>query len=157
MLLGFSNAMMAVWIPAMLLKWLKDRISVPRMGYVTFRPRFSTKVVKNTAKIIISLMVFPLLFLIIFQNSHPRIDAFLAVNLELIIGVFLALLVIAAGITTGTPRYTVYGSGLILLSILSRLNIVQFSLVFVVSGGFFLLVGSAILIRFIIKNPIVDP
>ena len=38
MLLGFSNAMIAAWIPAMLLKWLKDRISVPRMGYVTFRP-----------------------------------------------------------------------------------------------------------------------
>jgi len=113
--------------------------------------------VKNTAKIIISLMVFPLLFLIIFQNSHPRIEAFLAVNLELIIGVFLALLVKAAGITMGTPRYTVYGSGLLLLSILSRLNIVQFPLVFVISGGFFLLVGSAILIRFIIKNPIVDP
>ena len=156
MLFNVSHAMLAAWLPAMFFKWIKDRVSVPRMGLVSFRPSRPVKLVRLTVQVLIILMVVALLFLIILHERYPRLDAFLQVNLELIVGGFLGALVMTGGVLMGTRRFVGYGLLLLVLSVGCRLDLLRFPYVFAIAGSIAFVTGTVILVRFLRENPIPD-
>ncbi len=157
MLLGISHAMIAAWIPAAMYPWIKKRLTSSRMGQIKFRPSRPVRVVKNVAKTVVIFMITALLFLIVFQDGHPSVDAFLYLNLEFIIGSFLAVLVLIAGFITRTYRYIFYGSAMMILSVLSRIQLFSFYWIFIAVGSAAFLTGSIVFINFIRENPLVAP
>lgn len=157
MLLGVKHAMIAAWIPAAIYPWIKKRFTSNRMGQVTFRPSRPIRIVVSIAKTLVILMIAALLTLIIFHEGHPSLDAFLDLNLQFIVGAFLALLILAAGFITGTYRYIFYGSAIMLLSVISRLYSLDSYWTFIVPGSAAFLTGSIVFFRFIRQNPVVAP
>lgn len=148
--------MMLTWLPILFYMPLKNRITIPRFGFV----RFSGEAEQRRKLFIVALIGVMSLSLFagigvffLFESGSPGLRGFLGQYLILVLGIFFALAAIFAAIFTGVWRFVVYavvGLGIIIAGI--QLQIPEpYYVIFI--GILILLSGIWLLARFLRKYP----
>jgi hypothetical protein len=144
------------WLPIILYVPVKNRITVPRIGYVKFYA--SNKIVFG---LVIAGLLVLMLGMIVFLISGPDIlspgfQVWLRQYYMLLLGVVAALCFFGAGALTGISRLYVYAVLFLVIFLLGTwLNILP-AIYVILTGGFVEVVGIWMMVRFLRKYPIAE-
>lgn len=164
-IMGFGLSMIASafmvtsWLPLMLYMPLKGLITIPRFGYVEFDSETRNRQ-KLTLTLLVGLMALSvftgLFFWFVFANPPAGLDAFLGKYILLVLGGFMALMMLAAAFMLGLRRYYVY-AGLTMLVLWAGIELGLDEHLFVIGLGLvFVIPGTYMLWRFIQKYPVAE-
>ena len=145
------------WMPVILFKPLKNRITFPRIGYVNFgtrRGRPARIMLLMTVTMLLGLMVLGTLFFINTGRLDPAVRAWLGKHLILILGLLFAVIVAVAAFATSIRRLYVY-AGLAAVCFVASflLGLPEFS-GFLALGIVVFTSGVVQVVRFVRKYPI---
>lgn len=145
------------WLSVGFYKEWKNRLTIPRFGFVRFEKDRVQIILGILAAFVITLLLLGARFLIL-ERSDPNqaLAAFLRKNHPYIMSSIGAILMIAFGIWRGLNRFLAYG--LIFLCILGTFFLAEFpgQLALLVMGGSMLVVGLFLMARFIRNQPLLD-
>lgn len=147
------------WVPILFYVPLKNRITVPRFGYVQFDSDRS-KTLKYSLAMVVGL-VFLVFFMGIYiftvgNNIPPTVNAFIKKYHMLILGGFAALTFMGVAIFTGVLRFMGYA---LLMPAVIAIGIwldVPAPIYILIVGGLILLSGILLLFQFLKSHPIVS-
>lgn len=157
MLTGNVIFNMLAWMPIIFYMPLKNRITVPRFGYVQFSSERAQRV-KLLLALLVGLLLFSfLLGLYVFavaDNMPPLVELLVAGDGMLLIGGLFVLMMLLAGIATGLSRLFVYAvltmlivPGGAVLGIVPEMRVIFL-------GALILTVGIILLVRFLRAYPL---
>ena len=150
---------MFTWMPVLFFMPLKNKITFPRIGYVKFGIR-SGRPARVTLLMIVTLLLGMLVLGTVFFVNTGRLDPavrkWLGEHLILILGLILAAILTAVGLTSGIRRLFIY-AGLCAAFFIAGflLNLPEFA-AFMALGAIIFTSGIVRIVRFIRKYPIPD-
>ncbi len=154
-----SAFLFLTWMGFILYTPLKNRLTVPRLGYVRFDEERKTtmRLVLMVAVGILVLAMFIGLYVFILSDSMPQtLSDWLRKYHMLVLGTFIAIPLIAAAFWMGVKRLIVY-AGLTIVVILAGIQLEIPAPVYIIAlGCTILLSGLWILFRFLRQYPIVS-
>ena len=142
------------WMPIILYVPFKNRLTVPRIGYV----KFSSSNTKLAIALAVLLLVFLMgIFLFLFagrDNISPQLSAWLRQYYLLLLGVIAGICFVGAGLLTGITRLYAY-AGLILILFAGGIWLgVQPPFFVLLTGLVIEVIGIWMLVRFLCKYPL---
>ena len=148
---------MLAWMPIIFYVPLKNRITVPRFGFVQFT---SERVKKQ--RLLIAVMVGLLFFafglgLYVFamwDEMPPLVEILMAGDGMLLLGGLFAMMLLAAGLITGLDRLFIYAILTILILSGGGLLGIEPEIRVVFLGALILLIGIILLVRFLRVYPL---
>jgi hypothetical protein len=157
MLTGSVVFNMMAWMPIIFYVPLKNRITVPRFGYVQFSSE-SARRVKLLVALLVGLLLFSFLVAIyvftVAGNMPPLVDLLVGGDGMLLIGGLFTLMMLVAGVATGLARLYVYAvltmlivPGGAVLGILPEMRVIFL-------GALILAIGIVLLLRFLRAYPL---
>lgn len=160
--IGFGLSMIASgflvmsWLPSLSYVPLKRLVTIPRFGYVEFDSAMENrkKLARTLLLGVLSLSLFSGLFFWLSANNIPAsIDSFVEKYILLLLGFFMAIMLLGGGYLLGIKRFTVYaGMTMIILWAGIEMGLQDHSYV-VFLGLTFLVPGLFMLGRFLQKYP----
>lgn len=154
-----SAFLFLTWIWAILYTPLKNRITVPRLGYVRFEEERKTAMRLGLMVIIgvLVLAMFTGLFLFLRADSLPQtLSDWLKQYYMLVLGIFMAIPLIGIAFWGGINRLVIY-AGLIIVVIFGGIQLGIDPPVYMIAlGCLILLSGLWILFRFLKQYPIAN-
>lgn len=151
MLAGKTAFIGLCWMPALFIVPVKKWLTVPRMGYVKYRPSGNVLWTKIGIMAMIAGMLFFLLF--VYKNRSPGLRAFIDAYFLLIFGIFLASLPLAGAVALGVRRFYAYAALILVLFTAANFQDYPLPVIFVILGSLLLLTGLVVLVRFLRKYP----
>lgn len=140
------------WMPALLIVPFKNRITIPRIGHVTFK---ETKKKKRTKAVLIFLVVWHIVFLLAFAKFRTySIFAWIDKYLLILLGIMFAFIPMNAAIKTGMKRFYLYGVLICASFVLEHFYSGSAPYSFGVLGIVLTLTGLLVLFTFLKKYPI---
>jgi hypothetical protein len=162
-LLGFAFSMaidrpsIFGWIPVLFYLPLKNRITVPRVGYVRFRAQRRTAAIWVIALLVVGIaMMFGLGVFILLNPSiiPPQVGAWLKQYFMLVLGVIGSVVFLAAGAWTGLKRLYVYGGLTLGIATVGNWLGISHPLYVSLLGALILGTGLWMLARFLGRYPV---
>ena len=156
LLMAFDSSVFVFmsWMPIIFYVPFKNRITIPRIGYV----RFSTSNTKIGIAVGILLLVILLgifIFLVAGPGSiSPQISAWLSAYYLLLLGSIAALCFALAALLTGITRLYVYALLIMLIFSVGTWLTIQPAVYVITSGLLIEITGVWLLVRFLINYPL---
>ena len=142
------------WLSVSFYKFLKNKLTIPRFGYVRFEEDRKQFIYSMIVASIVVVLLLSARFLII-EGSYAKsnLAAFLRKNHPYVMGSIGAVLLGAFGLWRGLSRFKIYG--LLFLGLLAGLFLVDIpgQIALFYAGGAIFLVGCYLLIVFLNKHP----
>ncbi len=140
------------WMPVLLIAPMKRLITVPRMGLVNFKRSPKWILIKTG----LVAMVLGILFLfVIAERFHFRtLDAWMHKYFLLVFGAAVALVPLVGALALGLHRFFAYAAAILTGFTAANFLHGSFPIVFILLGSMLVLVGSAVLIRFLHQYPL---
>lgn len=143
------------WLSVGFYKFLKNKLTIPRFGYVRFEEDRKQFIYGMIAASIVVVLLLSARFLII-EGSYAKsnLAGFLRKNHPYVMGSIGAVLLGAFGLWRGLSRFKIYG--LLFLGLLVGLFLVNIpgQIALFCAGGAIFLTGCYLLITFLYKHPI---
>lgn len=151
LLAGKAGFIGLCWLPAILIVPFKKKITVPRMGFVTFRSSRKIKITKASLIMLIS-GVAALLFILL--NFHTKgITAWIDNNMILLIGIFVAIPPFIGAFLLNIRRFYFYSLLIACIFFVEHFFIGSFPYNSLIFGLILLTSGTIVLIQFLKKYP----
>jgi hypothetical protein len=151
LLAGKAGFIGLCWLPAILIVPFKKKITVPRMGFVTFR---SSRKVKISKAALIIFIIGALTFLIIFLNYRTLgITDWIDQNLIFIIGILVAIPPLIGAYLIRIKRFYFYSVLIAGVFFVENFFTGSFPYNSIIFGLILLTSGTIVLIRFLQKYP----
>jgi hypothetical protein len=158
MLTDSSALSILSWMPIIFYVPLKNRITVPRFGFVRFDSDRSRSVMVSTGILSGVLMLGLLMGIYVFtagDKMPPSFEVFLQKNHMLVLGGLASLALVGAAAATGLKRLYAYAA-LTLMIIIAGIEFGIRTPYFVIAiGSIILLIGLWLLIRFLQNHPVI--
>ncbi len=140
------------WVPALLIVPLKNKITVPRMGNVTFK---QTRKKKRTKAMLISLVIWHVVFLLAFAKFRSYgVFVWIDEHLFILLGIMFAFIPMNAAKKTGLKRFYFYAVIICATFVLEHFYRGSAPYSFGVLGIVLALTGLIVLFTFLKKYPI---
>lgn len=144
------------WFPILFYMPLKNRITVPRLGYVKFDPSRKGVALNKGIYLFVGLFGFLLLGIVVFlfSNSSPAFVLWMRENISLFFGTLAVLSFVMAGFVSGIRR--MFFHALLAAVFMGGSHLLGFDVAFSITALALalLLGGAAVLFRFLGKYPI---
>lgn len=151
LLAGKAGFIGLCWMPALLIVPFKKVITVPRMGYVTFRTSRKIKMTK-LALVIFIVGAFTLL-LILLNYKGQGLNHWINNNLILLIGLFVAVPPLVGAYSLGIKRFYFYSVLLAGVFFIEHFFVGSFPYNALIFGLFLFISGAFVLFLFLKKYP----
>jgi hypothetical protein len=145
------------WLPIMLFIPLKNRITVPRFGYVRFSSQRQSTFRLALAVVVgvLLLAFFTGMFFFVSSGQMPaRVEAFLRQYDMFVLCTLMSIILLAVGVLIGLKRLYIYAALLILSSAIGSYLWLNPSIYLIGVGFVILATGLMMLVRFIRKYPL---
>jgi hypothetical protein len=139
------------WLPAILIVPFKKKITVPRMGYVTFRKSRKIKITK--AALIMFLAGALTLLLILLNHRNQGITSWINQNMILLIGLLVAIPPLVGAYLIRIIRFYFYSVLIACVFFVEHFFTGSFPINALIFGLILLVSGTIVLIRFLQKYP----
>jgi hypothetical protein len=148
---------MFTWMPVLFFMPLKNKITFPRIGYVNFgthRGRPARMTIFLLVTLLLGMLVLGTIFFFNTDRMDQSMREWLGEHLILILGILFAVILAAAGLTSGLRRLFIY-AGLCATFFATGflLNLPEFA-AFMVLGVIIFLSGVIQIVRFVRKYPV---
>ena len=148
---------MLAWMPIIFYVPLKNRITVPRFGYVQFTSERAKRQQLLLALLIGCLLFILLLGVYVFAvggDMPPLLDTLRAGDGMLLIGGLFAFMLVLAGLATGLSRLYIYAFLTLLILPGGALMDIEAPYRMIFLGALILLIGIILLVRFLRAYPL---
>ena len=153
---GSSAFLIFAWLPILLLIPLKNKITVPRLGYVKFGAKRASS--QRTIAIISILVgvvfLVGILFLLSMRSHSPTMTAFVKRYHMLILGGIAAFAFSGAALMTGVKRLYLHAALMILIIASGIALSLEPPVYILILGAVIFAIGVIILVGFIRKYPV---
>lgn len=148
---------MLAWMPILFYVPLKNRITVPRFGYVQFTSE-RTKRIRLLIAVMVGMLFFTfglgLFVFVSFDNMPPLMEMAMAGDGMLLLGGLFALMLVIAALITRLDRLIFYAILTMAILLGGRSLGIEPEIRVVVLGAIILLIGSLLLVRFLHTYPL---
>jgi len=157
LLLDSSAIIFLAWLPILYYVNFKNKLTVPRLGYVKFNGIYSqTKRTKLglVLSTILALSLLTVTVLVLAKTNPIPTLTLLRGNGLAIYGVAVALLLLVSGVFSGVWRLSIYGLLCVVMVIIGIISGSPVYVPFILLGLVILLTGTILMILFIRKYPL---
>ena len=143
------------WLSVSFYKFLKNKLTIPRFGFVRFEEDHKQLILSTIAAGIVLALLLAARFLIVEgRYPHSNLAVFLRKNHPYLMSGIGAVLLIAFGLWRGLSRFMIYG--LFFLGLLVGFFLVDIpgQVALFSAGGAIFVIGCYLLITFLLKHPL---